>query len=90
MRSPHCPLTGPLWTVSWLGATGHCALIACATACWTALEIEAKRACMLTAMRGCSVEASACSLAPGPGQVTISSVTRARFAELVFVFETFT
>ena len=46
--------------VSWLGAAGHCAFIASATACCTALEIEAVRACMLMAMRGCSVEASAC------------------------------
>ena len=45
--------------LSWLGAAGHCAFIASATASCTALEIEAERACMLTAMRGCSVEASA-------------------------------
>ena len=46
--------------VSWLGAAGHCAFIASATACCTALEIKAERSCMLTAMRGCFVEASAC------------------------------
>ena len=46
--------------VSWLRAAGHCAFIASATACCTALDIEAERACMLTVMRGCSVEAAAC------------------------------
>ena len=46
--------------VSWLGAASHFAFIASATASCTALENEAERACMLTAMRGCCVEASAC------------------------------
>ena len=46
--------------VSWLGAAGHCVFIASATASCTALEMEAERACILTAIRGCSVEVSAC------------------------------
>ena len=47
--------------VSWLGAAGHCAFIVSATAnnC-IALEMEAERACMLTAMRGCFVEVAGC------------------------------
>ena len=46
--------------VSWLGAAGHCVFIASATASCTALEMEAERACILTAIRGCSVEVTAC------------------------------
>ena len=34
----------------------YCAFIVSATANCTALEMEAERACMLTAMRGCFVE----------------------------------
>ena len=68
--------------VSWLGAAGRCAFIASATASCTALEIEAERAYILTAMRGCSVEASACCCVLRPGRVSIRSVTRTRFAEL--------
>ena len=57
--------------VSWLGAASHCVFIASARASCTALEMEAERACILKAIRGCSVEVDA-----------IGSVTRARFAEL--------
>ena len=46
--------------VSWLGAAGQWAFTASATASCTALEMEAERACMLTAMRGCSVEVAGC------------------------------
>ena len=46
--------------VSWLGEAGHCVFIASATASCTALEMEAERACILTAIRGCSVEVTAC------------------------------
>ena len=46
--------------VSWLGAAGHYVFIASATASCTALEMEAERACILTAIRGCSVEVTAC------------------------------
>ena len=67
--------------VSWLGAAGYCVFIASATASCTALEMEAERACILTAIRGCSVEVTACS-SLGRGRDAIGSVTRARFAEI--------